>query len=181
MFAKIRQNKFGLTLIETVIALGILMMGILSSLVLMYTSFDYVQQTESEIVVVNLAREGIELVRAMRNKKDFNLFNEAYLQNYYDGSYIIDINTTDLDSADYISTDITNCTKCELYLNGGRYIHNRIGTDVINTGIKRLITIQSVSSHEKIIISEISWTIKSKTHTYSLQTHLTDWQSSEIF
>ena len=153
------------------------MMGILGSITLMYTSFNYVQQTENEIVVVNLAREGIELVRAMRNNRDFDLFDPA---NSYDGQYIIDIDTPDLGAAEIITSTLADClTKCKLYLNDGRYVHSDVGPNVSETGIKRLVRIKKgVSDDEKIITCEVSWTVKGKTHNYSLTTHLTNWQDT---
>ena len=92
------KNNFGLTLMETTIALGILMIGILASLTLMLSSFDYVQQTEHEIVVVNLAREGIEIMRIIRNNENNAVLNDIDLfDGSYDGlTYIVDSDSTNL-------------------------------------------------------------------------------------
>ena len=167
MFSK---NQFGLTLIETTIALGILMIGILATLTLMLSSFNYVQRSEQEIIVVNLAREGIEIVRSMRNSQTVDLFSGAYDNN----DYIVDVsNNFNLDTlAD--DSNVNNCANCRLYLLNNRYLHEPAGAATV---YKRMVAIQpSASTAEKIITTHISWTIKGKTYNYSLETHLTDWQ-----
>lgn len=175
------KNISGLTLMETTIALGILMIGVLASLTLMLSSFNYIQATEQEIVIVNLAREGIEIVRSMRNSEsplsasDVDLFDGSY----DDASYIVDIEDTNSASS-FNSNELSgvdnleNCTECSLYLKDGRYVHDTSGDDTV---FKRMVTINpGASADEKIIVSEVSWTVKGKTHTYALESHLTNWQ-----
>lgn len=175
------KSRYGLTLMETTIALGILMIGILASLTLMLASFNYVQEGEYEIIVVNLAREGIELMRAIRNNEDANDPDDINLfDNTYDyQNYIIDNNTSN-DSNNFTSnqavgvSNINQCTQCNLYLKDGQYLHDASGSQTI---FKRMISIlPGDDDNEKIIISEVSWTTKNKTHHYLLESHLTNWQ-----
>ena len=178
MFNKKTKNNSGLTLIETTIALGILMIGTLASLTLMLASFNYVQRTEHEIVVVNLAREGIEIMRSIRNNEDnldlsdIDLFDGSYNNT----SYIVDNNTTN-DASDFISViaaSARQCADCSLYLKDGQYLHDDTGSETI---FKRMITINpGTHDNEKIIISEVAWTVKGNTYSYKLEAHLTNWQ-----
>lgn len=172
------SNKKGLTLLETTIALGILMIGILASLTLMLSSFKYIQSTEDEIVVVNLAREGIEIVRSIRNNGNINIFSG----DYDNESYFVDSQSNSSLSTDNIlnSVELADCDNCRLYLSStGRYSHPSSTAGYTATAFKRIITIQPVtdSPYEKIIISSVSWQTKDRVSTFSLETRLTDWQS----
>ncbi len=194
-----KKNNFGLTLIETTIALGILMIGILASLTLMLSSFNYVQQTEQEIIVVNLAREGIEIMRGnIRSQanavcrsgsnqgnsclfdsqcSDSQCVSALFTGDYDTNSYFIDNTFDDMHTLSYnmvTHTSASDCGECQLYLNNGQYTHNDIGDP---TSFKRMVTInQGSNTDEKIILSEVSWTIKGKTYTYTLESHLTNWE-----
>jgi Tfp pilus assembly protein PilV len=178
---KIISNIKGLTLMETTISLGILMFGVMATITLMLATFNSVQVSEQEIVVVNLAREGIEIVRGIRNSENSNLTSDV---NIFDGSYdnasfILDSDDTNSSTsfnANNVSTaaSISECSSCALYLDNGKYSHDPVGTA---TAYKRMITIEEGDiANEKRIISEVSWTTKSKTHTYTLEAYLTDWQ-----
>lgn len=183
---KLIKSQYGLTLIETTIGLGILMVGIMASLTVMYFSFKYSQQAEYEIVVVNLAREGVEIVRAMRNNEDdlnvndFDIFALSENTNYHFD--IEDSNTTatietDNKLAAGVNTANT-CTECALYFKNGKYVHDSSG-GATPTIYNRLIKIEDtnpVQTGVKKIISEISWTVKNKTYSYDLETYLYDWQ-----
>ncbi len=174
-------NQHGLTLMETIIGLSILMVGILASLLLMMGSFKYSRQSEYEIVVVNLAREGIELVRAMRNNEvdsdnnDFDIFALTE-DSYYAFDPLTDNSLADV-NAHKISgvTSASECNACKLYFKNGRYVHDSVNSSP--TIFRRLIKIENTNhSYEKRIISEVSWRVKNVNYSYSLEAHLTDWQ-----
>ena len=165
---------------ETTIALGILMIGVLATVTLLLATFNYVQQSEQEIVVVNLAREGIEIARAMRNSEDPNKASDVDIfDNSYDNQKFHldsdDPNTAATLSANSVTgaNAASDCSQCQLYLNNGKYTHD---TGQL-TNFKRMITVEPGDSNkEKKIISEVSWTFKGQTHSYTLETYLTDWQ-----
>ena len=62
---KFKKDNSGVTLIETIVALGILTVGIVAALSLMIGTISFSQSSEQSIVVVNLAREGIEMTRSI--------------------------------------------------------------------------------------------------------------------
>ncbi len=188
---------------ETTIALGILMIGVLATITLMLYAFDYVRQSEHEIVVVNLAREGVELVRSGRYDQsceggnspgadclidadcggggicESNFFNSIY--DFNDKSFIIESDQNDFDHAFINNNQVTNgdiqsCSECQLYLTpNGRYTHTPTGNQ--STIYKRRIKILASShSDEKIILSEVFWQEKGRTHNYILESVITNWQ-----
>jgi Tfp pilus assembly protein PilV len=182
---KFKNNRRGMTLVETTIALGILMIGIMASITLMLSSFNYTQRSEQEIVVVNLAREGIEIMRSIRNSEnaanpnDVDIFDE---NNIYDNkTYTVDSLTANT-IAGFSQTNvgssgvnISSCSACSLYLKNGQYTHNSANAEITN--FKRMVTILPGSGPaEKKIVSEVTWAIKGRTYTYSLEAYLTDWQ-----
>ncbi|MFH1890919.1 MAG: prepilin-type N-terminal cleavage/methylation domain-containing protein [Candidatus Kuenenbacteria bacterium] len=164
-----KPNQKGMTLVETTIALGILMIGIMASITLMLSTFNFAQKNEQEIIVVNLAREGIEIVRALRNNQSANLFDGTY-----DGrNYIVDVDENfNLDNEMIGIDNINECNACLLKLINGQYSHGAGGQ---NTNIKRMISIKNVSSNEKKILSEVSWMYKGTTYDFILESNLTNW------
>ena len=170
---------------ETTIGLGILMIGVMASLTVMFSSFKYSQQSEYEIVVVNLAREGVEIVRSIRNNEDdndpndFNIFDLTEDTNYH--LDIEDDNSqSNMDNEKIMDTSVTSasdCANCALYFKNGKYVHD--STNATPTIFKRLIKIDNTNpahNYVKKIISEVSWTVKNKTYSYTLETYLYDWQ-----
>lgn len=59
--------KKGTTLIELIVAMGIIITGILTVVGLITRSIDLGTQTRNDLVAVGIAQEGIEAVRAMRD------------------------------------------------------------------------------------------------------------------
>lgn len=177
----VAENKAGLTLIETTISLGLLMIGIMASVTLMLASFNRVEESEQEIVIVNLAREGIEIARAIRNNENANNPNDIDIfSGSYDG-YGFNLDCTMVNTAMamashtlYNVTDIKACANCSLYLKNGAFSHDASGEKTI---YKRMVKIKpGVNSAEKIISSEVTWGTKGRTHSYVLEAVLTDWQ-----
>ena len=163
-----RSFRKGFTLVETVVSIGILLMGISASLTLITSTIAYSKQTENLVVVVNLAREGIEVVRSIRDVTVFAVLPPG------NTSWIVDRETTSLTiPATYSGgTDIHACTNCVLYLNNNQYR----ATSGTATVYWRLIKINTLSATEKEVVSTMRWTEHGRVHTYTLTTILTDWK-----
>lgn len=171
------KNQAGVTLVETIVSLGILTMGIISALALITSSIVYSQTTEQKIVVVNLARESLEILRSIRayyditeQEKGFNLLAA--------GNYITQINyaTGDLE---LIAVDsqggLKYCHNCILKLYDGRYLHNAPLAESGNTIFKRMVSITDVSANEKKVVSQVYWMERGREHTFILEENLTNW------
>lgn len=63
----LRHNQEGMTLLETVAALFVILIGIVAALVLIISSSSAARKTEDRLVAANLAREGIEIARSIRD------------------------------------------------------------------------------------------------------------------
>lgn len=175
----IKKQQPGFTLLEVLIALSIITIGALGVFALMNRTVLATEQNRNSIIAVNLAREGIELVRSIRDSAGLGF---AELDNncgtYPDCNWIIDssINYNLTTAAD--SATISSCTNCMLYITGGQYSHDNTGQ---RTGIKRLININNGGNVtcvdfpcEKVITVQVLQ--PGATTPYTLITHLTDWR-----
>ena len=165
MSNKILKDKKGVTLIETLVALSMLVIGLVSALSLMTSSIVFSRSSEDSLVVVNLARENIEFLRSMRSLNGFSSLSS--------GSYIVQTAEDGSLSLDSVTGEIAECTNCRLYLVDGRYEH--AGTAENLTRYRRMVTISNIGSTEKEVISQVYWTERGREHNYTLEIFLTDW------
>jgi type II secretory pathway pseudopilin PulG len=166
-----KKFKSGVTLIETIISLGILTVGIISTLSLMMSAVSYSRDSEQMVVVVNLAREGIEIARNLRSQNGFDyltggskIFGIDYLNDYLE-----------MGNAD--NSSIAECINCDLKIWNNRYFHNLPSETGEETIYKRMIKIEEpMPNEEKKLISTVYWTERGREHTFKLEAHLTDWE-----
>lgn len=73
----VRKSGAGFTLLEGVIAVGIISVGLIVGLALAYSNLTAAQANSDRIIAANLAREGIEIVRNIRDsnwmRRDANI------------------------------------------------------------------------------------------------------------
>lgn len=171
---KLGRRTDGVTMMETIVAIGVLVLGIVTALSLMAASLAFSQSSEQSIVVVNLAREGIEIVRSIR---DLNRsFDQSPISILTNGDYIVgaDGDLVLTPASFYGGEDISNCTNCYLYLSGGKYVHSGLDNEI--TIFRRLITISDeVAGQEKKIVSQVYWVERGRAHSFVLEDHLTNW------
>jgi len=162
------KNQFGVTLIETIIALNILVIGIVASLTLSTSSLRFSQASEQSLVMVSLAREGLEIVRTIRDTEGLSALPIE------ETNFVVDsLSNFNLDTAVNVYYQINYCEQCRLYLNtNGVYNHS----NGIRTDYKRLIKVLPVSPTERRAISMVSWEERGRIHQYQLETYFTDWR-----
>lgn len=170
------MNQKGQILIETVIALGILVVGVFSIVNMSIIVNQLSRASSDRVTAVNLAREGIELVRLVR---DSNWLDPAQTWPYSInvGSYIVDSEDGD------VLTEITGnpptveaCgATCQLYIDtNNRYTHTVTGTV---TDFRRMIKIDIAAGLEvQRVVSDVSWTKNGRTYNYKIETHLSNWR-----
>jgi len=64
---KLKNQKQGFTLIESLLAIGVLIVGVLSAFILVVRSLSNIPLIQSRLIAANLAQEGIELIRQKRD------------------------------------------------------------------------------------------------------------------
>jgi len=155
MKLKTIKNQSGQGLLELVVAIGVITVGLFSVWNLFLSNFNGEQEAGARILAVNLAREGLEMVKNIRDSNWLAIENNETC--FYedmsndpcrwdsglddDGSGLIKNIFSDNAYLDYLIDDITD-DQSRLYIdsNSGFYSHNH-GQPTI---YRRLITMQNV-------------------------------------
>ncbi|MCX6785803.1 MAG: hypothetical protein NTZ18_03050 [Candidatus Komeilibacteria bacterium] len=194
---KIKQ-QIGQTLLEVIIALAVITTGVVSSLSLTSYNLTTVFSSETRLIAANLAREGIEAARQLRDSNWLagNPWNQGIVDA---GKYRLTVNfdpSANAWTTQSQAVDIGACANCQLYLAGsGVYSHNAAGNTA--TAYKRLITLkqicwQDVSGSEVVMAvgqncganpligyqveSLLAWTEAGRAHQLSVIDRLYDWK-----
>ena len=191
------KNQSGMTLFETVIALGILVVGIISVISLSQASIVLSKASENNIVVTNLAREGIEIARQTRdfsksnnvetvfanqNIRFFDTDADPLTEVITEGCYIVD-------AADNFGLKIMaqgvncsgnnfivdNCANCQLYINSNTGLYSHESATGNSSPFKRVVKIINSSAIEKKILSKVFWTERGRSRQLILEAYLYDW------
>jgi prepilin-type N-terminal cleavage/methylation domain-containing protein len=162
MYPHQEQLNKGFTLIEALVALVVLSIGLGPALVLSSSLSTTASVVKNNLVATNLAQEGIEVVRALR---DTNWFNSTTFDNgLADGIYRIEWNSDSL---------ISLGTNPPLKEDNGLYNYTT-GTDTV---FKRTITLTKVNTAELKIVSDVTWTERgNRTRDVNIESHLFNWR-----
>ncbi|MDD4607143.1 MAG: hypothetical protein PHS07_02275 [Patescibacteria group bacterium] len=165
-----QKNNSGQSLIETIVAFGILTTGIVAIMSLTASGLFNSGISRQRIVAINLAREGLEITRAIRDSRWLNPDTVDFLPA---GKYKVDYNDNDLDNL------VSNIVDCKLYQESGTqlFTHFNTGTE---TNFWRMITISAEmtgeSNRQRKVESWVQWQDRGKTYNYELEEILTDWK-----
>ncbi len=172
MLSKKNNNseQGGFTLFETLIAMGIITMGLLGIMTLVVYNLKAQTFNKNYIIASMLAQEGLEFVRQVR---DTNWMTNP-LPGVFDG---INGNGSDYTftvsegpTIDYTANSISDG---RLYLKNDFYTHDNTGAP---TSFYRLITVDNSGSNYLKINSWVQWTEGATTHNYKVDTYLYDWR-----
>mgnify|MGYP001557849479 CR=1 FL=1 len=159
---KLIKNNKGFTLLETIVAVGVIMIGLVAVLTLINNSLFYVSLIKDRLIAANLNSEGLEVVKNIRDNNW--LQNRAWNNGLSDGDYNVAYNSLSL--SPYADT--------ELLIDASNGLYNySIGSP---TGFKRKISTSNLSSYELRVISTITWQRKGITYTNSAEDHLFNWK-----
>lgn len=174
--SKTMRIERGQILLETVIALGILVVGVLAVVSLSTIILRNASVSGNRIIAVNLAREGIELTRLVRDTRWLDP-DDAWPFGLDNGAYMIDSESGDqLVQASGAPGSVAECgSECDLYLDAmGRYTHAASATP---TPFRRLVLIADASGDQtKRVVVEVEWRERGNHLTYHLETHLSNWR-----
>jgi len=172
-FSPTRHSTFGIrhsahrgfTLVETLVAIAILLIAVVGPISLIGDALHKLYYAKDQMVAINLAQEGIEVVRQERDSdmlagsaSDIFSLTSPY---YY---------TVNASSA---SLNISTAGQKPVYLNGDFYEQSG-GTA---TQFTRLITITSVGSGttERKVTSTVEWKTGGQTGTITVSEYLFKW------
>lgn len=157
------MNK-GFTLIEAIVALVLVTIATGPVLILATSSINVASRIEHNLIAANLAQEGIE---AVRNIRDTNWLTEVSFDNNLPvGTWRVVWNTV---SGGLIAVGSNPVLK----KNNGLYNY----TSGIDTIFRRTVTISKPNSSELVLISSVIWTERGGLNrNISAEAHLFDWQ-----
>lgn len=151
-------RKKGFTLVETLVAISILMISIIGP---MYSVFQAVQTTyiaRDQLIATALAQEGVEYVRHHRdNNYLFNLANPSSTVGWLNGlAPCQNASTCMVDITAGESTPPVSCSgTCSPLMLSGTSIYAYAGTP---TRFTRTVNIRDVNPNESVVTSTVTWT-----------------------
>ncbi len=162
MYPHQEQLNKGFTLIEALVALVILSIGLGPALILSSSLSATASVVKNNLVAANLAQEGVEVVRALRDTNWFN--GAAFDSGLADGIYRVEWNSNSM---------ISLGSNPILKVNNGLYNYTT-GTDTI---FKRTITLTKVNAAELKVVSDVTWTERgNRGRDINAESHLFNWK-----
>jgi type II secretory pathway pseudopilin PulG len=177
------MKKNGQTLVEVLVAIGVVVTALIGILSIAYSYLVLGGRSEERLIAVFLAREGLELVRNIRDSNWLNPY-KFWPYSLENGNFIIDASTNTLTPAD--SSEISSCNNCKLYLSSNNfYLHEPSFNSP--TPFKRMIVISkgddlgavcpdTEDGCEKKIRSIVYWIEHDKAHQIFFELRLTNWR-----
>ena len=159
-------NERGTTLIEALVAILILVFGIVPSLAVILTGNAFSSSVRNSLVASNLAQEGMEVVRAMRDANWFN--NQAFDTGLSDGVYRLEWNSDVL---------LLESGNPPLKITPAGLYNYSSGAD---TTFRRRVFVTKLDplgcNCELRIITEVTWPERGRTKTIQVESHLFNWK-----
>lgn len=158
------KNK-GFTLIETMVAIAILLVAVVGPMKLMGDSLSQIYTARDQILALSLAQEGIEAVRQVRDSNMLARWKE--LETLESGGTLTRSAWDSLDAGGYKvnvmsadGVDVSPCASCDLEnlepitLSNGFYEQGGVG---VSSRFSRVVFIENMGTFEKKITSKVSW------------------------
>jgi type II secretory pathway pseudopilin PulG len=174
---KFRKNKLAFTLLETVVILGIVGVGLAGVLNLLLNSLRTQNLNRNTLVAYNLAQEGLELIR---NVRDTNFlassstpWNQSIEGSPEGSSYRVSYQHFTPEPSTFIESQL------QMFLDGdNQYFYVYDTSSPINSIFYRLITItaDSAESPSSTVSCLVQWQERGRTYQYKLETMLYDWK-----
>ncbi|MBI2633940.1 MAG: prepilin-type N-terminal cleavage/methylation domain-containing protein [Parcubacteria group bacterium] len=157
---KYRKSE-GFTLVEGLIASGLLVVGMAGVLALINSSLRLAAFAKDELIAANLAQEGVEIVRAIRDENWIN--DRAFNSGIGVGDFIVH----------YPETRLLGYQDMPLRFDSNTgFFQYQSGT---NTVFKRTITIMGVSDNEFRVTSHVRWESRGIPFSVDVEDHLFNW------
>jgi len=155
--------KKGFTLMEVIIAIAIILTALVTLTTLISSSVAGIRPGKSKIIATNLAQEGLELVRSIR---DNNWLAFKRGDDWDDGLGAGDYR------AQYDSNSLLSFASVPLKIDSNGFYQYDTGS---NTVFYRKITITQTESSWIGVVSEVTWQEKGRSYNISARTNLYNW------
>ncbi len=177
---KIKKNNKGFSLMELIVVIFVLATGLLGVLSLATNNLNTQKNNQDRLIASQLAQEGLELVRNIRDSNWANAGTtgddwDEYLTDGSPGEdhYYIDYSGINDCSGSCDSDDI------KLYIkNNGSYesFYSHDSSDASFSGFTREIIIDDSSSDDLLISCVVTWQTGTKSFEYKADTKIYNWK-----
>jgi prepilin-type N-terminal cleavage/methylation domain-containing protein len=153
---KFSKNK-GFTLVETLVAISILLIAVVGPMSLIGDAFHKLYYAKDEIIAINLAQEGIEAVRQARDSN--MLSGSSWMAGLTPGYYIVDVSGSPVPLLDSRPcTGLCTTEGLPVYLDVATGLYRQSATFTA-TQFSRIVRIEDAGfgSDERKITSTVSW------------------------
>ncbi|MDO8443461.1 MAG: hypothetical protein Q7S78_00500 [Candidatus Azambacteria bacterium] len=152
----------GFTLFETIVATGLILVGLVAALALITTALFYSSNIQDRLIAANLVAEGIEVVRNIRDNNW--LQNASWNNGLANGDYQAAYNSTALSGYSGQPLLFDSTTNLYSYASGAATIYIR------------KISITNISANEIKIVSTVTWQSRRALYNSSAEDRLFDWK-----
>lgn len=166
----------GFTLVETLVALSILLIAVVTPITLIGDSLHKMYFARDEAIAVNIAQEGIEMVRQVRDTNMIN--NVAWDTNLSPGTYIVDVGSF-IATPGVPSSFVIPCAGCNqtVYLDTVGTGLYRQGAASTPTQFSRSVVISNPNAlaYERSVVSTVTWKTGGLSGSIVLQEYIYKW------
>lgn len=171
-----KNKKGGFSLIETLVALTVLLVAVVGPISLIGDSLHKIYYAKDEIVAINFAQEGIELVRRVRDTNKLNAL--AWDTDIPVGYYTVEPGNIGGASNTFVKPCVSCVVEQPIYIDttpGGLYWQNNPGS-YSATQFSRIVRIvQIVPGVENKVISTVKWKTGGDIGTITISENLFNW------
>lgn len=166
------KDQKGLTLVEALVTLVVLSLGLIPAVAILASSTRISSLIKNNLIAANLAQEGVEVIRSLRDANWFaNLAFSNGLQGYWRVQWDTNFSTSPLQP-------IGSNPPLKFHPSTGIYDYST-GIDGIDTNFKRSVSVAMTANTcncELIVVSRVDWTQYGRTRTQNVEAHLFDWK-----
>ena len=154
-----KDNLNAFSLIEVFVVMTIVLIGLIPAVFLMVKTLDVSVLTLEKLTAAELAQEGVEIVRNIKDSKVISGTFQTWINSLSDGTYYADYNDNNLapPPIPYLKQD-----------SDGFFNYDWGNT----TSFKREIKIKKINDHHLKINSIVSWQHKGNNFNVNVESHL---------
>lgn len=158
------KNNKAFTLIEVIIAIAVITAALMSSMALITFSVSSIRVSKSKIIATNLAQEGLEIVRNIRDSNWLSYKRSP--ENWRDGLGVGDYRVQ------YNQLGLLSFSSTPLRRNSSSFYQYDSGN---NTPFYRKIVIEHIGNNQIKTVAEITWQERGRNQSIQVEDRLYNW------